>query len=308
MKDQRNLKKSSRARAVGAAFLALGMATPLAAFAAPTVDAAQESAQRWIELVTPYALKGVGAIVFLIVARIVAGWTGRIITKGLEKRKFDVTMTRFFSALARTLVLLAAVLGILGMFGVETTSFAAVIGAAGLAVGLAFQGTLSNFAAGVLLLTFRPFKVGDLVTTAGETGSVDEIGLFTTTLITPDNRKIVVPNSGVTGANITNFSGLGKRRIDIKVGTAYAADLDKVRAVLETVPAKVKAAIEDPNTHVFLASLGAHAVEWEVRVWVKPEDYWTAYQSTIEETKKALDAAGIPIPFPQVRVHMDKPS
>lgn len=274
----------------------------------PSAAAARDSAQRWIEMATPYVLKAVGALVVLIVARIVAGWIGRMIRRGLESRKFDTTMTKFFAALARTMVLLAAVLGVLGMFGVETTSFAAVIGAAGLAIGLAFQGTLGNFAAGVLLLTFRPFKVGDLVTAAGHTGTVEEIELFTTTLVTPDNLKIIVPNSGVTGGNIVNMSALGTRRVDIPLSIAGDHDIEVVRKVLETVPAKVDKSLKEPAPQIFLVGFGAGAINWQVRVWGKPDDYWDVHQSIIVETKRALDAAKIEMPSPQMRVFMDKAS
>ncbi|MEZ4296291.1 MAG: mechanosensitive ion channel [Polyangiaceae bacterium] len=273
---------------------------------AQETGAVKDSAQRWVEIATPYVLKAVGAIVLFVIARIVSGWTGRIIRRALEARKFDVTMTRFFASLGSTLVLLAAILSILGMFGVETTSFAAVIGAAGLAVGLAFQGSLGNFASGVLLLTFRPFKVGDLITAAGETGAVDEIGLFVTSLITLDNRKIIIPNSGVTGANIINYSSLGKRRVDIPVGTAYGADLDKVRKALETVPGKIEKGLKDPAPQIFLKELGDSSINWEVRVWTHPDNYWDVYEAIVYETKKALDAAEIEIPFPQVTLTMGK--
>lgn len=208
--------------------------------------------------------------------------------------------------MTRALLLLAAILGILGMFGVETTSFAAVIGAAGLAIGLAFQGTLGSFSSGVLLLTFRPFNVGDYVEVGGTAGTVEEIELFTTVLITVDNKKVIVPNSAVTGNTITNYTALDKRRVDVSVGTEYGADLDETRKVLEGVVAGIEQKLEEPDSMVYLAELGASSIDWQLRVWVKTADYWAVRQIIVRDTKKALDAAGIGIPFPQMDVHLDK--
>lgn len=265
-----------------------------------------DTAQGWIALATPYVLRAIGALVLLIAARIVAGWLSKTVRGVLEAREFDKTLTRFFSALTRIMILLAAVLGILGMFGVETTSFAAVIGAAGLAIGLAFQGTLGSFSSGVLLLTFRPFNVGDYIEAAGASGTVDEIELFTTTLITPDNKKIIVPNSAVTGGNITNYSALPVRRVDVPVGTDYGADLRKTREILEKVVEGIEKRIETPASQVYLAELGASSIDWQLRVWVNTPDYWDVRQIIVRDTKAALDEAGIGIPFPQMDVHLDK--
>ncbi|MBW2263417.1 MAG: mechanosensitive ion channel family protein, partial [Deltaproteobacteria bacterium] len=187
-------------------------------------------------------------------------------------------------------------------------SFAALIAAAGLAVGLAFQGTLSNFAAGVMLLVFRPFKVGDLVTTAGNLGIVQEIELFTTELSTLDNRKIVVPNGSIFGSVIENLTHNDTRRVDVPVGVEYSADVDETRKVLEAMIPSIPAVLEDPAPQVFLAELGASSVDWQVRVWCKTEDYWDVYQATIRAAKMALDEAKLGIPFPQMDVHLDGPS
>jgi small conductance mechanosensitive channel len=276
--------------------------------AAQSATAAAASVETTVQAAVPYALKALGALVFLIVARMIAGWVGNSIRRVLDARRFDTTLTRFFSALARTLVLVAATLGVLGMFGVETTSFAAIIGAAGLAVGLAFQGTLGSFASGVLLLTFRPFKVGDYVETGGSSGTVDEIELFTTALMTVDNKKIIIPNSAVTSNTITNYSAMPTRRVDVAVGTAYAADVDATRAVLESVVAKLEKRLDTPDSQVFLAGLGASSIDWTLRVWAKSADYWDVHQQIVRDVKVALDEAGIGIPFPQLDVHLDKPS
>jgi len=224
----------------------------------------------------------------------------------LEARKFDPTLTRFFANMARYAILVGVGLGCMGVFGIETTSFAAIIGAAGLAVGLAFQGTLSSFSAGIMLLVFRPFKVGDVVAAGGVTGVVEEIELFTTEFKTPDNRKVIVPNSAIFGSTIENITHHPTRRVDISVGCEYSAEIDKCRDVLESMTKTLPKVLPEPAPQVFLKELGSSSVDWQVRVWCKTEDYWDVWQATTRATKMALDAAGIGIPFPQMDVHLDK--
>jgi small conductance mechanosensitive channel len=232
------------------------------------------------------------ALVLLIVVWIAAGWAGRGATKGFEKAKFDVTLSKFFASLIRWTILLLGVLAILGIFGVETTSFAAVLAGAGLAVGMAFSGTLGSFAAGVMLLAFRPFKVGDVVTVAGVTGKVNEIGIFTTTLDTPDNRRFILPNGTITGTTIENISHHAIRRADVSVGTDYSADVDRTRAVLEKVANELPGRLQDKDPQVVLVELGASPVK----------------EAATRAVKVALDEADIGIPFPQMDVHLDQPS
>lgn len=208
--------------------------------------------------------------------------------------------------MVKWLILLFAVLGCLGMFGVSVTSFAAVLAASAFAIGLAFQGSLSNFSSGVMLLVFRPFNVGDFVSVAGHTGTVHEIGLFTTTMDTPDNRRLILPNSSTFGAVIENVAHNPTRRVDVGVGTDYSADLDRTREVL------LKAALEIPNQvpgkkpQVVLGELGASSVDWRVRVWVKTADYGPTKEALTRSIKYALDKASISIPFPQMDVHMEQ--
>ena len=247
-------------------------------------------------------------LVALVAAWFVASMARRAVRKGLEKARFDATLTRFFSNTARYGILLAAVLGCLGVFGVDTTSFAAVIGAAGLAVGLAFQGTLSNFAAGVMLLVFRPFKVDDLISVASTTGVVVEVELFTTELITLDNVRIIVPNSSVFGSEIKNFSYHEHRRVDVNVGTDYGADIDATRAVLERAISEIPGAVADPAPEVFLEGLGSSSIDWQLRCFAPPADYWAVQQAMTRAGKYALDEAKVKIPFPQMDVHLDKAS
>ncbi len=256
-------------------------------------------------LMTTWGLKVVGALVGLILAWIVAGWAGGALHKSLSKRNFDQTLTNFFSSLLKYLILVAVGIGILGVFGIETASFAVVLGAAGLAIGMALQGTLGNFAAGVMLLVFRPFKIGDKINVAGVTGDVESLELFTTGMKTPEGHTLIVPNGKVFGDTITNFTAKGVRRVDVDVGVDYSYSCDEVRKVLETVPPKVECGLSDPAPQIFLNSLGGSSVDWQVRVWGKPGDYWTVYQEIIRHTKAALDEAEIGIPYPQMDVHLD---
>jgi len=250
--------------------------------------------------------KLLAALILLWIGLRVAARLGGGITSKLEARKFDLSLARFFGQLARWGVVLGVVLACLSVFGIETTSFAAVIGAAGLAIGLAFQGTLGNFAAGVMLLVFRPFKVGDFVKVGGTVGKVQEVGLFTTTFDTLDNRRIVVPNGGVAGETIENITHHPKRRVDVDVGASYDADIPETRAGLARAIERVSARLEGEPHQVFLKGLGGSSVDWQVRVWCRTEDYWGVWEATVEAIKKELDDANIGIPYPQMDVHMQQ--
>ncbi len=253
-----------------------------------------------------YGLDVLGAVAVLIVGWIASKWARRITRRGMERRPdVDATLTKFFSNLIGWIVLAVAVIAALEMFGVKTTSFVALLGAAGLAIGLAFQGTLSNFAAGVMLLVFRPFKVGDAIKVAGETGKVDEVGLFMTNLDTFDNRRIVIPNSNIFGSVIETITFHSTRRVDVSVGTEYPADLDEVRQVLERAAQDVPGKLDDPKPQIVLLELGGSSIDWQVRVWAPTSDYWDVRQATTRLVKKHLDEAGIGIPFPQMDVHLD---
>lgn len=257
-------------------------------------------------LIVSWAVKLVGVLLLLWIGLRLASWFGRNITEKLEARKFDVSLSRFFGQLVRWAIVAGVVLASLSVFGVETTSFAALIGAAGLAVGLAFQGTLSNFAAGVMLLVFRPFKVGDVVSVADTIGGVVEIGLFTTAFDTADNRRIVLPNSAVSGAKIENVTFHDKRRVDIDVGVDYAADIDETRAQLEKAITLVEARLGEESHQVFLKNLGASSVNWQLRIWCKTADYWVVWEQTVRAIKTTLDDAALNIPFPQMDVHLHR--
>jgi len=257
--------------------------------------------------IVDYGMRLIGALLLLLVAWVLSAWVKGFVIRALERARFDLTLTKFFASAARWVLLVLIGLAALSAFGVETTSFAAIIAAGGLAVGLALQGTLSSFAAGIMLLVFRPFKVGDSIRTAGASGTVDEISLFTTSLDTFDKRRVIIPNSAVVGANIENVSHHSRRRADVAVGTDYGADIDRTRTVLEEAVSGVSGALSDPAPQVVLAGLGGSSVEWEVRVWASSSELSAVKQATIRAVKLALDGAGIGIPFPQMDVHMDKP-
>jgi len=252
-----------------------------------------------------YGVKIIGVFIGLWVAFRLAGWVEKLVVNNLKKRSFDEALTLFFGSLARWGLIILSVIALLGIFDVQTTSFAAVIGAAGLAIGLAFQGTLSNFSAGVMLLTFRPFSIGDYVKSGGQEGVVAEIGLFVTALDTLDNQRVILPNSAVIGGNIVNVTHHDARRVDINVGVAYGADLKQVRDVLDKAAASVEGRI-DKGHQIFLASMGASSVDFQVRIWCKTSDYWDVWDRGTQAVKEALDGAGISIPFPQMDVHLDK--
>lgn len=256
-------------------------------------------------LVTDYAVRIGGALILLFVAFRVAAAAQRAVESGLGKQRFDATLTRFFGSIARWLVLVVAVLACLGIFGIETTSVAAVLGAASLAVGLAFQGTLSSFASGVMLLVFRPFTIGDLVIVGGTEGIVQELGLFSTAIDTLDHRRIILPNSAIFGATIENQTFHDKRRVDVPVGADYGAGLDETREALLAAAERCPGRRQDLPVDAYLCDLGGSSVDWSVRVWCDPAEYLGVRQNLVRETKLALDAAGIGIPYPQMDVHLD---
>jgi len=258
-----------------------------------------------ISMALNYGIKSAGALLLLFFAWMIAAWMGRFVARRLERVDFDLTLTRFFANITRYAILVMALLACLGVFGVQTTSFAAVIGASALAVGLALQGTLSNFSAGVMLLIFRPFTIGDVVEASGIRGKITAIELFTTTFDTPDNRRFIVPNSLIFGATIENATYHTTRRVDVNVGADYAADIDATRAVLEKAAAGVPGRLDEPAPQVFLQQLGGSSVDWQVRVWCNTDDYWDICQATVRAVKQEMDAAGIGIPFPQMDVHLD---
>ena len=245
------------------------------------------------------------AIVLIIAVLIIAGWVRGMTTKACRKANVEETLARFLGNMLRYLVLFAGGIAILGTLGIETTSFAAVLAAAGFAVGMALSGMLGNVAAGVMLLFFRPFKVNDVVNAGGTTGKVIEIGLFTTIFDTPDNRRIIVPNGSIFGGTIENISHHDTRRVAVSVGTDYGADIDQAREVMLAAAKACEGVLQDPEPAVVLTGLGGSSIDWSVRVWVNASDFWPVSDRLTRDVKYALDKAEIGIPFPQMDVHLD---
>ncbi len=256
-------------------------------------------------LLSTYGLRIVGAVAVLIVGWLIAGWAHRIVTKGLSRsERVDTMLAGFFASLAKYLVLAITVIAVLNQFGVQTTSIIAVLGAAGLAIGLALQGTLSNVAAGVMLLFFRPFKIGDYIDASGITGTVKSVGLFVTELATPDNVHIVAPNAQLWGTAIHNYSHNDTRRVDLSIGIAYEDDVKRaLEALLDTAKADARAHA-DPEPFAAVAELADSSVNIALRVWCNADDYWPLKFDLTQAVKARLDAEGISIPYPQHQVHM----
>ena len=256
------------------------------------------------DLVTRFGLNIIAAIVVFVIGRWVAKISRRLVRRLMSNSNVDPTLNSFVATLAYYSVITFAVIAALNRLGIQTASLIAILGAAGLAVGLALQGSLSNFAAGVLIIIFRPFNVGDLIEAADVLGTVQEIQLFTTDLLTLDNKRVTVPNSNLTGGNIINYTVTGKLRVDTVIGVAYDANIDHVKRVISEVLNADPAVLKDPEPTVAVLELADSSVNFAVRPWAKPEDYWTVYFNTYENVKKRLDAEGISIPFPQRDVHL----
>ena len=256
------------------------------------------------ELVVTWGLKVVGAIVVLIVGRMVAGAIRGAVRRGLTKRKVDETLIPFLSNLAYYAALAVVVIAVLGLFGIQTTSLVAILGAAGLAVGLALQGTLSHFAAGVMLMIFRPFRIGDVVEVGGTIGKVEEIGIFTTTLKSPDNIKITVPNSQIYGDKISNFNGYDTRRVDMVMGISYDDDIGRAIETMERIIKSDERVLADPAPQIAVAELADSSVNLIVRPWCNGADYWGVKFDLTRRFKEELEAAGCSIPYPQHDVHI----
>ena len=256
------------------------------------------------ELLTVYGIKVVAAVVIFIVGRWVAKAIANFIKKMMTKSNTDETLVKFVGSLCYIALLAFVVIAALNQLGIQTTSFIAILGAAGLAIGLALQGSLGNFAAGVLMIIFKPFKVGDFIEGAGVAGTVEEIQIFTTQLKTPDNKTIIVPNAKMTGDNITNFTMKGTRRVDFVFGIGYEDDIDKARKVIEGIIAEDNRVLKDPAPMVAVSELADSSVNFVARAWSSADDYWGFYFDTTEKVKKQFDAGGISIPYPQRDVHV----
>jgi len=255
-------------------------------------------------LFAKYGVQVLGAIVILILGLLAAKFVRKIVRRVMTKVKADPALISFVGHLAYIAMVTFVIIAALAQVGIQTASFIAVIGAAGLAVGLALQGALANFASGVLLLVFRPFRVDDLVEAAGVLGVVEEIQIFTTILRTPDNKKVIVPNAKLTGDNIINYTAKDTRRVDMVIGVSYDADLKKAKDVMTQVLAADQRVLKDPEPTVAVLELADSSVNFVVRPWAKTEDYWDVLFDNTQAIKERLDAEGIGIPFPQQDVHL----
>ncbi|TQV76025.1 mechanosensitive ion channel [Exilibacterium tricleocarpae] len=267
-----------------------------------------EFTAQWLEnnsgLILAYIVKIVVALAIIFIGRWLAKTVSGLMQKALGRRQVDRAVGAFLSSIVYALILAATVLVAFGHVGIETTSFIAILGAAGLAVGLALQGSLANFASGVLIILFRPFKAGDFVEAGGVSGSVHKIEIFSTVLKTPDNKVIILPNSLITGAPITNYSTSPTRRIDLVIGVGYDADLQQAKQILNNIVAGHPAILEEPAPTVAVVELADSSVNFAVRPWVNTADYWPTHFDLMETIKLKLDENNISIPFPQMEVHM----
>lgn len=251
-----------------------------------------------------YAIKIVAAVLILIIGKWLAGKISKLITKLLEKNNVDITLVKFFNNIIYYTLMIAVIIAAAGQLGINTTSFLTVVGAAGLAIGLALKDSLSNFASGVMLIMFRPFKAGDLVNAGGATGKVVSISLFNTILNTPDNQKVIVPNSSITSSVITNVTANDTRRVDLVIGIGYDDDIKKAKQILTSIIQEEKRVLKDPAPTVAVMELADSSVNFAVRPWVKTAEYWDVYFDLTEQIKLTFDKEGISIPYPQRDVHI----
>jgi small conductance mechanosensitive channel len=268
----------------------------------------EQAVQTAAELLSTWGLQIVlqvaGAIAVLVIGRFFCAVARKAVRRGMEARRVEASLIPFISNIIYYTLLAAVIIAVLGIFGIETTSLVAVLGTIGLAVGLALQGTLSNFSAGVMLLLFRPFRVGDFVDAAGVAGTVEEIGVFATILNTPDNVRIIVPNSSIFGSTIKNYSANDTRRNDIVLGISYDDDISRAIEVVESILGKDPRVLATPEAQIAVSELADSSVNLVVRPWCKKEDYWALRFDLVRRFKEELEQAGCSIPYPQRDIHV----
>ena len=265
------------------------------------IDKIIETITYWV---TTYSVKIIAAILIFFIGKWLAGKLSRLITKLLEKNKVDVTLVNFLESIIYYTLLVVVMIAVAGQLGINTTSFLTIVGAAGLAIALALKDSLANFASGVMLIMFRPFRVGDFVNTGGVSGTVVSIDLFNTILNTPDNQKVIVPNSAITSNVITNVTANDTRRVDLVIGIGYDDDIKKAKEVLQKVLNEEERVLDTPEANIAVSELADSSVNFVVRPWVKTSEYWNVYFGLTEKIKIAFDKEGISIPYPQQDVHM----
>ena len=267
-------------------------------------------AQKYLDQLIEMAINYGPSLILAIITFIIGSWIISGIVKNLgkmmEKREVDPSLTPFLKSLLGVILRIMLIISVISMIGIEMTSFIAILGAAGLAIGLSMQGTLQNFAGGVMILLFKPFKVGQFIDATGYMGTVKEIQIFNTILTTPDNKRIIIPNGSLAGSSMTNFSAESTRRVDWKFGIAYGDDYDKAKELLLSWIDADPRALKDPAPFVALSELADSSVNIVVRVWVNPSDYWSLFFDMNEKVYKEFGKHGLNIPFPQMDVHLDK--
>lgn len=267
-----------------------------------------ETVEGYLPKVLEFGIKIVLAIVILIAGKVIIGFIMKFLNKVFEKGRMEISVKKFLLSLARALLYFVLIIIICNQVGIDTTSFIALLGTAGLALGLALQGSLSNFAGGVLILLLRPFSVGDYIIDAGsgKEGTVEKIDLFYTYLYTPDNRSVIIPNGNLTNSTITNVSSQDKRRVDIEAGISYNANMADAKRVIEALMEKDERILHDEPNAVVIKGLAASQVTVLMRAWVRTENYWDVYFDMTEKIKDAFDKAGIEIPYNQLDVHVHR--
>jgi len=264
--------------------------------------------QKWLDkgfdFIVEFGPKVIGAILVWIIGSWIIKKMIKGITKLMSAKNYDESLQKFLSNLLGWILKIGLILAVLGTVGVETTSFAAIIAAAGLAIGLALQGSLANFAGGVLIMIFKPFKIGDLIEAQGVLGVVKEIEIFTTKLSTPENKEAIIPNGTLSNGNIINYTSNGTLRVDLNIGIGYGDDIKKAKDVITKVVTSNPKVLKDPAPTIAVSDLGDNAINIVVRPYTKVEDYWAVHFGVLEEAKNALDDAGISIPYPQRDVHL----
>ncbi len=258
----------------------------------------QDITNKVIEVAGEYGIKVIGAIAIWFIGSWVIKKMMRGVNLIMDKRSFDEGLKRFLLNLLGWLLKVLLIMAILANLGVETTSFAAVLASMGLAIGMALQGSLSNFAGGVMIMIFKPFKIGDFIEAQGEAGVVKEIEIFTTKLLAPSNKLVIIPNGSLSNGNITNYSVESERQVRILIGVSYNADIKQTKDILMNVLTSQDLVLADPAPTVNVAALGDSSVDFTIRAWTKSEDYWTVHYHTLEQVKISLDEAGIEIPYP----------
>ncbi len=258
------------------------------------------------EMIVEYAPKFILAVVVLLIGLRIIKALQKVVRKACEKSSLEEALKSFVTSLVGWILKIMLFIAVADMVGVKTTSFVAILGAAGLAIGLALQGTLANFAGGVLIMLFKPYKIGSLIESQGVLGVVKEIQIFNTVLLTPENKTAIMPNGALMNNHIINYTREGKIRVDLTIGVAYEADFREAKRVLAEVLQNDPRVLKDPAPTVAVSELGDSSVNLAVRPWCDPAVYWDVYFDTLENSKLALDSAGISIPFPQMDVHMIK--